>query len=102
MACGGRRLNDIAEIVLGVLAGVGGIGGIIIAGIKLYDEYTKKLKLCKQQLNAFERRWNISYLSSHKEEFTTEEYKRTDEINQKFLEVNNKIRRYIGKLDVLE
>lgn len=213
MACGGRRLNDIAEIVLGVLAGVGGISGIIIAGIKLsantiakhleekyalklnkeleryksnldnkiyisktkfdtefeiyrelskaffemvkdisilipsgltsvpadpekkkeydkriykqatestvkaqdilngnipfiseeiYDEYTKILELCKQQLNAFERRWNISYLSSHKEEFTTEEYKRTDEINQKFLEVNNKIRRYIGKLDVLE
>ena len=63
---------------------------------EIYDEYTKILKLCKQQLNAFERRWNISYLSSHKEEFTTEEYKRTDEINQKFLEVNNKIRRYIG------
>lgn len=25
MACGGRKLNDIVEIVLGVIAGVGGI-----------------------------------------------------------------------------
>ena len=213
MACGGKKLNDIVEIVLGVLAGVGGISGIILAGIKLsantiakrleekytlklnkkleryksnldnkiyiskakfdtefeiyrelskaffemvkdisilipsgltsipadpekkkkYDEkiykeamestvkaqdilngnipfiseeiynaYTEILKLCRQQLNAFERRWNLSYLSPNKEELTTEEYNRTDVINQKFLEANDKIRKYIEKLDVLE
>ena len=212
MACGGRKLNDIAEIVLGVLAGVGGISGILLAGIKLsvntiakrleekytlrlnkeleryksnldnkiyiskakfdaefeiyrelskaffemvknisiliptgflvpadpeekkeydkkiykeamqstvkaqdilngnipfiseeiYNAYTEILKLCRQQLNAFERRWNLSYLSPNKEELTTEEYERTDEINQKFSETNNKIRKYIEKLDILE
>lgn len=213
MACGGRKLNDIAEIVLGVLAGVGGISGILLAGIKLsvntiakrleekytlrlnkeleryksnldnkiyiskakfdaefeiyrelskaffemvknisiliptgftlvpadpekkkeydkkiykeamestvkaqdilngnipfiseeiYNAYTEILKLCRQQLNAFERRWNLSYFSPNKEELTTEEYERTDEINQKFSEANNKIRKYIEKLDVLE
>lgn len=213
MACGGRKLNDIVEIVLGVLAGVGGISGILLAGIKLsvntiakrleekytlrlnkeleryksnldnkiyiskakfdaefeiyrelskaffemvknisiliptgftlvpadpeekkeydkkiykeamqsivkaqdilngnipfiseeiYNAYTEILKLCRQQLNAFERRWNLSYLSPNKEELTTEEYERTDEINQKFSETNNKIRKYIEKLDILE
>ena len=45
-------MNDIVEIVLGVIAGVGGISGIILAGIKLSantiakrleEKYTLKL-----------------------------------------------------------
>lgn len=77
-------------------------GNIPFISEEIYNAYTEILKLCRQQLNAFERRWNLSYLSPNKEEFTTEEYNRTDVINQKFLEANDKIRKYIEKLDVLE
>ena len=77
-------------------------GNIPFISEEIYNAYTEILKLCRQQLNAFERRWNLSYLSPNKEELTTEEYERTDEINQKFSETNNKIRKYIEKLDILE
>lgn len=77
-------------------------GNIPFISEEIYNAYTEILKLCKQQLNAFGRRWNRSYLSPNKEEFTTEEYNRTNVISQKFFETNNKIRRYIEKLDVLE
>lgn len=77
-------------------------GNIPFISEEIYNAYDEILKLCRQQLNAFERRWNLSYLSPNKEEFTTEEYNRTDVINKKFLEANDKIRKYIEKLDVLE
>ena len=70
----------------------------------IFNEYNEILGLCKMQLGAFERRWNLSFTSSQKEKetFTMEEYKRTTEISEKFNGLNNNIREYLSKLDVLE
>lgn len=37
-----------------------------------------------------------------KEKFTNEEYSRTSEINEKFKELNNDIRDYLNKLEVID
>ncbi len=71
---------------------------------EIFDDYNKVLHLSRLQLDAFERRWNVYYLTSQeeKEKFTIEEYKRTSEINEKFKILNNNIREYLYKLDVLD
>ena len=55
------------------------------------------------QIGVFEYRWNVSYLASQeeKESFSSEDYKRTREINTKFNELNENIRKYITTLDVI-
>lgn len=68
---------------------------------EIFDDYNKVLQLSRLQLYAFERRWNRYDLTSQKEKFTLEEYKRTSEINEKFKMLNNNIREYLSKLDVL-
>lgn len=69
----------------------------------LFDEYSEILKLCRQQINVFERRWNVGIIASQeeKETFSIDDYNRTEEINEKFKELNEHIRRYLSKLDVL-
>lgn len=69
----------------------------------LFDEYSEILKLCRQQINVFERRWNVGIIASQeeKETFSMDDYKRTEEINEKFRELNEHIRKYLSKLDVL-
>jgi len=70
----------------------------------LCDKYEEINKLCKIQLNAFERRWNVCYLASQeeKESFSSEDYKRTEEINEKYRQLNNEVRKYLDSLDVFE
>lgn len=67
------------------------------------DDYKALLKLCSLQMYDFEERWIVSYLGSKEEKSTlgTESYKRTEEINKKFDELNGKIREYLSRLDVL-
>ena len=67
------------------------------------DDYKELLKLCSFQLSDFEQRWNVLYLvpQEEKETLRLDSYKRTDEINQKFDDLNQKIRNYLAKLDVL-
>lgn len=67
------------------------------------EEYNKILKLCSLQLVDFEVRWNVSFVGTYEEKskLGRESYKRTEEINQQYKEVNRKIRDYIKKLDVL-
>lgn len=67
------------------------------------DDYRGLLKLCSLQLSDFEQRWNVSYLipQEEKERLGFDSYKRTDEINHKFDGLNQKIRDYLAKLDVL-
>lgn len=62
------------------------------------------MKLCRIQLDVFEKRWNISFVGSQeeKESFSNEDYRRTDEINEKFKLLNTHIREYLSKLDVLD
>ena len=71
---------------------------------ELFNGYDNILRLCRLQLDAFERRWNVFYLASQseKESFTTDDYKRTKEINESFTRLNNMVRDYLSKLDVIE
>lgn len=70
---------------------------------ELYNKYNEILTLCRQQLNAFQRRFNISYFYSQGEKsFTREEYKRTTKIKEKWLDLNNCVREYISKLEVID
>lgn len=67
------------------------------------DGYRKLLKLCSLQLYDFEQRWNLSYIGSKEEKSALgpDSYQRTEEINKKFDELNEKIREYLTRLDVL-
>lgn len=70
---------------------------------ELYNKYNEILTLCGQQLNAFQRRFNGSYFDPQGEKnFTREEYKRTTKIKEKWLDLNNCVREYISKLEVID
>lgn len=71
---------------------------------ELYNEYSEILSLCKQQLDVFNKRWNILYIASQdeKERLSYEDYERTESINKMMKMLNNKIRKYISTLDVIE
>ncbi len=70
---------------------------------ELFNKYTEIMKLCRLQLGVFERRWNVLYIAPQKEKetFTNADYARTEEINNKLKEVNNEVRVYLSKLDVI-
>ena len=71
---------------------------------ELYNKYNEILTLCSQQLNAFQRRYNVLYFASQekKESYTDKEYERTTTIKEKWLELNNCVREYISKLEVID
>ena len=50
----------------------------------LYNKYNEILALCGQQLNAFQRRYNVLYFASQekKESYTDKEYERTTTIKE--------------------
>ena len=70
----------------------------------LYNKYNEILALCGQQLNAFQRRYNVLYFASQekKESYTDKEYERTTTIKEKWLELYNCVREYISKLEVID
>ena len=70
----------------------------------LYNKYNEILELCGQQINAFQRRYNVLYFASQekKESYTDKEYERTTTIKEKWLELNNCVREYISKLEVID
>lgn len=71
---------------------------------ELYNKYNEILTLCSQQLNAFQRRYNVLYFASQekKENYTDKEYERTTKIKEKWLDLNNCVREYISKLEVID
>ena len=71
---------------------------------ELYNKYNEILTLCSQPLNAFHRRYNVLYFASQekKENYTDKEYERTTTIKEKWLELNNCVREYISKLEVID
>lgn len=71
---------------------------------KLFVDYEEILKLCRRQLSAYEKRWNLLYVASKevKESFSDEDYSRTDDIQKKLNELNINIREYLSRLDVLD
>lgn len=68
-----------------------------------FENYEEILKLCKRQLNTFAFRYNALSFETEEEkrQLSVEDYRRTDELNQKWAEHNNKIRDYLATLDVL-
>lgn len=72
--------------------------------IERFEEYDEIIRLCKLQLFAFERRWNVSYIGSQedKEKFTDNDYLRGNEIQEKFTDLIKNVREYLAKLDVLD
>lgn len=70
----------------------------------LYEKYNEILGDCKVQLGVFEDSRNDLYrsLPDEKEGFSSEDYKLSREILKKFNILNESIREYLSKLDVLE
>lgn len=69
----------------------------------VFKKYDAVMKLCTKQLITFELRWeSVNWTSDgQKEMLPVDAYKRTSEINEKFEELNNRIREYLNSLDVL-
>lgn len=70
----------------------------------LYTDFDEILGLCRMQLTVFEMRWNTLYMASQKEKetFSTEDFRRSSEIREKFKTLNTNLREYLSKLDVLD
>lgn len=70
----------------------------------IYEGYIELLQLARQQLAEYESRFVITDLrpQAEKEEFRTDAYLRTDELNEKWNALNCVIRDYIATLDVVE
>lgn len=70
----------------------------------LFTEYNEIVNLCNIQLNVFRKRWDVYNFApqEEKESFSTEDYQRTNKINEKFRTLNENIRNYLSKLDVIE
>ena len=79
-------------------------GNVPFISEDMYNEYSAILKLCNLQLDVFSNRWNVLYLASQeeKEKLDFEDYERTGTINKSMKELNNKVRKYISTLDVIE
>jgi hypothetical protein len=67
-----------------------------------FTQYNEILGLCKRQITAFQKRWNVLYIASQdeKESFSMEDYKCSKSIREQFEKLNSAIREYISKLDV--
>lgn len=70
----------------------------------IYDGYTELLKLARLQLSEYEHRFVVTDLRSKDEieQFSMDAYLRTNELNEKWKELNCIIRNYISTLDVME
>ena len=71
---------------------------------ELYNKYYEILKLCGKQVDAFLMHNNKSLLSlqSADEPYDLKDYERTRTIKEKWLELNNDVRCYLSKLEVVE
>lgn len=71
---------------------------------ELYEKYNEILGLCRQQVGTFQNRWNVNYLATQeeKEHFSHEDFQCSREILAKFNTLNDELRDYISKLDILE
>ena len=69
---------------------------------ELCNDYEEIFNLCYIQIMDFQERWNVSDLRSkdEKESLSTENYKRTIEINEKYESITEKIREYLSTIDV--
>lgn len=71
---------------------------------EIFNGYEELLRLAILQLDEYEKRFNVLDLrpQQEKESFSSDAYKRTGAINEKWKKLNNTIREYISNLDVME
>lgn len=71
---------------------------------EFYNSYKELLAISNKQITAFSRRWNVFIFASQeeKEKLSMDDYHRTDELNNKFDELNKAIRNYLAQLDIIE
>ncbi len=70
---------------------------------EFYTNYNDILKLSRQQINIFSKRWNVGYLGTFEDKkiLDSKDYARTVEINNKFDELNDQLRDYLASLEVI-
>lgn len=71
---------------------------------EIFNSYEEILSLCKMQLNAFARRWDLGIVGTQKEKenLSGDDYLRTEEISKKFGELNYSIRQYLKNIEVID
>lgn len=68
-----------------------------------FNGYYDLLKLAHLQTDAYERRFDVLYLvpQKEKEQYSMDDYKRTEELEEKWKKLNESIRNYLSKLETL-
>ena len=69
---------------------------------ELYEKYDEIMRLCRIQVSVFEDRWNVMMTPDEREHFSHEDFERSRDISTKFEKLNDKLRNYLSKLDILE
>lgn len=67
-----------------------------------YDAYDNILYLCRLQIDAVQRKWNLFQHYRAAGALNNDDFDRTKEINKTFREINNAIRKHLAALDVME
>ena len=70
----------------------------------IFNCYDELLKISRIQTDVFSARWDVLYLApqDEKEHLSFDDYKRTGELNEKFQALNQNIRAYLSKLDIID
>ena len=67
-----------------------------------YDAYDNILCLCRLQIDAVRRKWNLFQRYHATGALSNDDFDRTKEINKTFRDINNAIRKHLAALDVME
>ena len=68
---------------------------------ELCEKYEEILKLAALQLDAYMRRYNLTYPSEERQGYRTEDYLRTKELQDKWDAQTDRIRDYLANLEVI-
>lgn len=68
---------------------------------ELCKKYNEILELAKLQLDAYLRRFNVSYLPEERDGYNREDYQRTKELQDKWNDLVDRIRDYLANLEVI-
>ena len=69
---------------------------------QFYYSYNEILKMCYLQIDVIQDKYNVLNMCPDKGIPKYEDYSRTKEINERFRENNNNVRKYLALLEVLE
>lgn len=69
---------------------------------EFFNEFDNILRLCFMQIDVIHEKYNVGNLDSQKGIPQPDDYRRTDEINKKLKETNQRIREYLASIEVAE